>query len=419
MFVIGATSSIDFSLIGRVTVAEVIAFAFVPYFWLTSHRSYVNANFKKSLLLLAMLFFGVIVADFINQNYFLFSARAFARPVFMLGFLLFFIPVLVRDPLSLVFLVYGRVVTTIINYYRPSQFEVESAADVSTYAGIVFRVEPLVGAIAVAFAVFVYPRSRLLAALSFLGGGAMVVFLGGARSGILIWVVAASIILVIKFFKSQQSRRITLTKGRLVGLATVLTLVLTAVYVFYIWAAPRGYLGEGQRQKMFDQSETIFGASPLGLILAGRPQFYGAVLGVMDRPFIGHGSWRHDLTSIYVFEAIATVGTDPRLIDYMTNTGGAAGAGHSVVMQAWVENGIVPAMALTLAMLIVLRVGLFCIRYENRITPYFIYTIISFGWAFLFSPPGMGLRFSIGLLMAFYVVFMDHRRPLARMAVLP
>ena len=170
---------------------------------------------------------------------------------------------------------------------------------------------------------------------------------------------------------------------------------------------------------MLEQSETIFGASPLGLILAGRPQFYGAVLGVMDRPIFGFGSWRHELTSPYVFEAISTVGTDPELIDRITRSGGAAGAGHSVVMQAWVENGFIPAFALFASMVIVLKVGLFSIRYENRMTPYFIYTIISFSWAFLFSPPGMGLRFFIGLFMAFYVVFMDRRRPLARMAVLP
>jgi hypothetical protein len=419
MFVIGATSSIDYSLIGRVTVAETIAFLFVPYFWLTNHRSYVNLNFKKSIWLLALMFFGVIVADFINQNHFLFSARAFARPVFMLGFLLFFIPVLVRDPLSLVYLVYGRVLTSMVNYYRPSQFEQEGAADASSYAGVVFRLEPLIGAIAIAFAVYIYPRNRLLAALSFLGGGATVILVGGARSGILIWACAAVMIFAIKWLKSGTSRRITLTRTSIVGLGMVGVIVLSTMYFLYIWAAPRGYLGEVQESKMMEQQQTVFGATPLGFLVAGRPQVYGAVLGILDRPILGFGSWRHDLTSIYVVEAIASVGTNPKLMDQLSAGGSAGGAGHSVLFQGWVENGVVPAVSYIGIFIIIMRVFLFNIKYENRLTPYFIITIVGFTWAFLFSPPGLGLRFSIGLYLAFYVVFMDKQKALARVAVLP
>ena len=419
MFVVGATSSFDISLVGRVTLAEVIAFAFVPYFWLTKRESYVNGNLQKCLWILGLMFVGVAISDFINQNYLMFSARALARPVFMLGFLLFFIPVLKRDPLSLVAMVYGMVVAGLVKYARPSEFEDIGAQVLDSYSGIVFRVMPMVSAIIIALAVWIYPRSRLASSLCFIGGTVAVVVLGGARSSALVWMLAASLVLAISFLKSRGQRRIHLSKLRIFTLGALATVVLSLAYLAYVYAAPRGYLGENQERKMLEQSETIFGASPLGLILAGRPQFYGAVLGVMDRPIFGFGSWRHELTSPYVFEAISTVGTDPELIDRITRSGGAAGAGHSVVMQAWVENGFIPAFALFASMVIVLKVGLFSIRYENRMTPYFIYTIISFSWAFLFSPPGMGLRFFIGLFMAFYVVFMDRRRPLARMAVLP
>lgn len=419
MFVIGATSSLDYSLIGRVTVAETLAFAFIPYFWLTSHRSYINANFKKSVALLALMFLGVVVGDFINQTPFLFSARVFARPIFMLGFVLFFVPVLVRDPLSLVYMVYGRVIAGAINYYRPSEFEGLNAADAASYAGVVFRVQPMITAVALAGAVFIYPRSRILAALSFLAAGAAVVMVGGARSSILVWVVAAAFLIILKLLKSNRSRRIRITKARLLAMGSVVGVVLASTYFLYIWAAPRGYLGEVQEQKMITQQETTFGASPLGFILAGRPQVYGAILGIMDRPLLGFGSWRHDLTSIYSIEAMASVGTNPRLMDVMRQTGGnIGGAGHSVVFQAWVENGVVPAIAYFLIFSIVLKVLIFNIKYENRLAPYFIFTITSFSWSFFFSPPSISVRFSIGLLLAFYVVFLDRKRPLARIAVM-
>jgi hypothetical protein len=419
MFVIGATSTIDFSLVGRVTIAEMIAFAFVPYFWLTNHRNYVNANFQKSIVLLGGLFLGTIIADFINQNYFLFSARAFSRPVFMLGFLLFFIPVLVRDPLSLVYMVYGRVFAGIINYFRPSQFEAASAADASSYAGVVFRVEPLIAAIAIAIAVFIYTRSRILAMLCFMLGGATVIMFGGARSGILIWACSAAMIFVIKWLKSGNSRRIIITPSRIVGIGVVGLIALSSIYFFYIWGAPRGYLGETQEKKMVEQQNTVFGVSPLGFILAGRPQVYGAVLGILDRPILGFGSWRSDLTSAYVIEAIASVGTDPEVMDRLNSGGSAGGAGHSVLFQAWVENGLLPAIAYLGIFIITIRVFIFNIKYENRLTPYFIVTIVGFTWNFFFSPPGLGLRFSVGLFLAFYVVFMDRQRSLARMALLP
>lgn len=55
-----ATSAIKYSRVGRGTVAENIAFAFVPYFWLFSGGVPINGNFKKAIALLALMFFGVV-----------------------------------------------------------------------------------------------------------------------------------------------------------------------------------------------------------------------------------------------------------------------------------------------------------------------------------------------------------------------
>lgn len=419
MFVIGATSAIDYSLVGRVTVAETIAFLSVPLLWLSSGGFPMNAHFKKAIALLLLMFVGIVLGDLINQAPLLFSARAFARPVFMLGFLLFFIPVLMRDPLSLIYMIYGRVLSGIVNYYRPSKFEKEGAADVAAYAGVVFRIEPLIAAFAIAFAVFIYPRSRLLAALSFLMAAATVAAVGGTRSGLLIWVTASAVTVGILLLKSKHSRHIELSTSRLCGLGALLGMSLTAVYFFYIWAAPQGILGEDQQNKIVNQQNTVFGVTPHGFILAGRPQVYGAILGIMDRPLFGFGSWRQDLTSGYVVEAIATVGTDSTIMNQLNRGGMVGGAGHSVLFQSWLENGLLPAIAYLLIFIIMLRVALFNIRYDNRITPYIIITFVGFTWDFLFSPPSLALRFTVGLFLAFYVVFMDKQRPLSRVSLLP
>lgn len=92
--------------------------------------------------------------------------------------------------------------------------------------------------------------------------------------------------------------------------------------------------------------------------------------------------------------------------------------GHSVLFQAWVENGLIPALCYMIIFYIMIRVLMFNIKYENRLTPYIVIALIGFSWGFFFSPPGLGLRFMVGLFLAFYVVFMDKRKPLSRIHVL-
>lgn len=419
LFIIGATSTIDIALVGRVTLAEIICFLLVPFLWLSSPQYKWNRNLKYSFLLLATLFFGVIVSDFVNQNYFWFSARAFARPLFMLGYMLFFISVLVRSPLALIYLIYGQVVAAIIKYYVGSEFEDVGAQILESYAGVVFRVVPLLTSIFIALTVFVYPRSRLLAATVLFAGGISMIVVGSARSTVLIWFISCGVILAILALKNSTSRRISLTKPKLMGIYLFLGAMCMSIYIGYVYSAPKGYLGENQRIKFEEQQNTIFGASPLGMILGGRPQVYGAILGISERPIFGFGSWRHDLTSPYVVEAISNVGTDPRLIDRINRYGIVDGAGHSVLFQTWVENGIVPAIVLLLILAVSIKVIIFFVRFENRLTPFIVFTIISFLWSFFFSPPGISLRFNIGLFLAMYVVFMDKQKSLARVEVLP
>jgi hypothetical protein len=419
MFVVGATRTFDISLVGRVTVAELLAFGFVPYFWLSKKgESWANGNFWRCILVLALLFFGVIVSDFINENYFWFSARAFARPVFMLGFLMFFIGVLRRDPLSVIYMVYGGVIAGILKYFRGSEFEVEAAQFIDGYAGIVFRILPVIAGCIIASAVFIYPRSRFLAAITFFIGAAIGGAIGVPRSSLLVLLATGTLLLLIRQFKGRHSRRIVISKSRLLIMSLIMCVVTSLVYVSYIYAAPRGYLGEEQLVKYENQANQRFGATPWGLVLSGRPQVYGAVLGIIEQPIFGFGSWRHDITSKFVVEAVVDVGADARVLDNLRKGAQVDGAGHSVFFQSWVENGIIPALGFLCAFIISLKVLIFNIKYENRMTPFILFSFVSFSWSFLFSPPDLSLRFLIGFFMALYVVYMDKNRALSRVDVL-
>ncbi|MCH8540763.1 MAG: hypothetical protein LAT58_08340 [Opitutales bacterium] len=414
LFLIGAGSSIDFFLIGRISASEILAFVCVPFFFLSYGSDYTNKNFKLCLGLLGLYFVGTAIADFINDVPFLFSARSLARPVFILGFLLFFIPILRRDPLALIYMVYGGVLSGIYRLLRPSAMHEEAAMSLLTdYSSIVFRVQPVIAAGILAVAIYLYPKNRLYAAGSFFIATVIFAGIGGARNTTLMWFLATTVILVIWFFKNKSSHRIAFTKARLVGLGVVLLVGGLIGYFAYLYAAPQGHLGEEQRVKFEQQANTDLGPTPWGFFFSGRPQVWGAFLGIKDRPLVGFGSWRHDLTAVYTAEAILSVSNDPGIANRIFSGGDSGGAGHSVLFQAWVENGILPAIALIWLYVIVIKVFLFNIRFENRLTPYFILTFMTFSWAFFFSPPGLSFRFFAGLCLAFYVVFMDKQRPLS------
>ena len=419
LFIIGATSRLDFALVGRTTIGEMIAFAAIPILWISQPDLRRNSHFVKVFSILAMIVVAVWIADFINKMPLWFSMRSAARPIFMGLWVLFFIPIIRKNINIIKYFIYGAVIAGAMNYFRPSVFETEAAADVQTYAGIVFRLSPLIGALTLAGVFYIYPRSRVLAALIVLSNGVVGIAMGGARSSFINYFAIACLLLLIAWFRSGMKRkRMEITPRKIALIGCVGMVALTMVYGAYIYAAPQGYLGEEQRAKFETQRNTALGVNPLGFILGGRTQVYGALLGIMDRPILGFGSWNREATYPYVIEAIASVGTDPKVLEHMMNSGGIMGAGHSILFQTWVENGIIPAIGYMMLYGILCRVLLFNIRYEGRITPLIVMWFVSYSWAYLFSPPSFLFRLHFGLVLAIYIVFMDKKQAMGRPVLL-
>ena len=420
LFLVGATCRLDFALVGRTTVGEMIAFSSVPILLLMQGRVPRNAHLTKVFAVLVMIMVATYLADLLNKIPTWWSLRAVARPVFMAGWVLFFVLVIRKNLNAVKYFIYGAVLAGVINFFRPSSFEVEGADNILNYTGVVFRISPLIYSVTFASVLFVYPRSRILSAFIVLFAGLTNVAFGGARSGFIAYFTIFCIILLVAFFRSQQRRRrVVITAQKPLGLACVAGLALTLVYAAYIFAAPRGYLGHEQFVKFETQRNTAFGITPWGFILGGRTQVYAAILGVVDRPILGFGSWNHAATYPYVVEAVASVGTDPKVLDLLlAGNVKMIGAGHSILFQTWVENGVVPALGYLLLYWFSCRVFLFAIRYETRLTPILIMWWVFYSWAFLFSPPGLMFRMHYGLILAIYIVYMDRQRPLGPLPLL-
>ena len=97
LFIIGATSRLDFALVGRTTIGEMIAFAAIPILWISQPDLRRNSHFVKVFSILAMIVVAVWIADFINKMPLWFSMRSAARPIFMGLWVLFFIPIIRKN----------------------------------------------------------------------------------------------------------------------------------------------------------------------------------------------------------------------------------------------------------------------------------------------------------------------------------
>lgn len=418
LFAVGATSTLEIWLVGRIMIAEFIAAISVVYFTFTSSYKIFNRNFAKCITILLIYFIGIAIGDTINNNYFWFSMRALARPIFILIFMLFFIHILKRDPKSFIWYIYGTIIAAILNYHKPSDLHEELVYALEHYGAIVYIWTPIIVAFFTSLIVFTYPKYRYLSILLSFACSIVLLIVGSARSIFGTWFIASTILLTVHLFKNPQRRRFTFSPLKSIGIFTIIVFSAFTVFYGYVYLAKNNHLGDEHYNKVHNQSQTIFGATPHGFILSGRVAVYAAVLGIIERPIFGFGSWRHDLTSPFMHEAIQTTSTDAQLVDRLSSARRFSGAGHSVFFQGWVENGILPAISIGLIFFISLKVLLFSIRYNNVMTAYIVIGSLTFSWTLFFSPPDQFFRFYSGLLLAFFVVYMDRFRPLSRVEVL-
>ena len=192
---------------------------------------------------------------------------------------------------------------------------------------------------------------------------------------------------------------------------------LSMAYGLYTWAAPKGYLGELQEKKFEGQANmSRFGNTPWGLILTGRHSVYAAVLGVLDRPFLGVGAWSGGETFDYYIEAVYDLGfdvdADSLAAQLDSNSFGAAvsGAGHSVIFGEWLEQGIGAAVFWIAAWVMYAKLFLYFFRKPSMLTPLLGASFLGFTWGWLFSPIGVSTRITIGLILAFTILLKKNSR---------
>jgi hypothetical protein len=411
VFCVGALSQFDVTLIARVPLGELLAFGAIPFLLNGGRYGKIARRLTPVIWVLLIWSLGIILSDFLNDFIFLRFIRAFMKPLFSGFWMLFFIGVILRDFRALIFYPLGKVLASLQNYLAPRAFS-EGYMEAGGYETVAYGLMPIATALCVAFAVLMYQRSRLWAVIAFLSNATTLLAIGAPRSAAAISILNAGVIFYIWWTRSKGRRSFHLSKGRLYTLGLLGVIAGLSIYYAYVFAAGQGWLGESQYAKLIDQQDTVFGSSPLGLILGGRTYVFAAILAIIDQPFLGYGSWTGWMMSDYYFEAVSMVGTNTAEVQRLVDRGGGGMAGHSVLFQGWLENGLLCAIALCVIAYWTVREFLLLIQRDNRITPWVVVLVSSFAWSFFFSPFGVGTRMTIGLFLAFHVLrFHEQNEP--------
>jgi hypothetical protein len=419
MVLIGATGRFDLTIIARVPVAELIAFGSIPFLMRGRSLPSASPRFKWIVIFLLLWALGVAISDLYNANHFARFIRGVMKPTFCALWFLFYYSITLKDYRLLLFPPIGAILAALQNYVMPQAYTAESIA-AGGYEAVAFGVVPIITSIFGCAGIWLYRYNRLYTVATFFMTATVLALIGAPRSSVAMSLIAAGVIAYIWWTRGVGRRSFRLSIGRLVWMGILGVVGVSVIFYTYQYMASMGWFGEQQLRKYTQQSEqTIFGNSPLGIILGGRPQIFGAILAIIDKPVLGFGSWTAWMMTDYFYEASSIVGADTNMMERLMQTGEVAGVGHSIVLVAWLENGVLALLGVLGVAYAYFKVFIATMERDSRIAPLIVGIFCIFCWNFLFSPFDAGTRKQVGLIFALYVLnfpFMPYLNQLRRKA---
>jgi hypothetical protein len=397
----GALSGVDLPLPMRLSAGELLAFVATPFIFGRISRKLANRRLKTVSALLLTFAVGVALSDIYNQTQLFDHLRGLVKPIAVGIHAAFFIGALSRNPCSVSWFFYGRVIGALINYIRPSIYTQEFVTG-DEYSSLAFTLVPVISASATALAIGSFRKGVFYTNAALLGGCAVLLIVGAPRSNVLNLILPAIIIVAVS--RARKDADPAGTK------AMAYAVIVTILGVFgasrlYVMAAERGLLSEIQNERYYQQfSRSSESSGLIGLITLGRTEVYAALLAIRDRPLVGFGSWSGVQMSNYFYEALTQVAAEGETLVLRTQAGSIGAAGHSIFFTGWLENGVMAALALVGMGIITIRVTLASIRERSELLPIVIIVSVALGWDWLFSPLSITSRTHLGLMMALYVL---------------
>lgn len=394
-FVVPAVSFLEFVLVGRLSVSEVLAAAMLP--WLLGSRDRLRVP-RWFILLWAGWFISQVLTDIVVGSAFADYSRGLSRILVTLTSLVAILA-LVSTPRRARLFALGLAVAGVAGYFvAPSLF---TAADPWKWALAL----PVGLLLAAAVSGTTGLRMPWLVVVAFLAFGALNLFLGFRSMGGVAMMTSAY--LILNSVAGHRTAALRPSIGRAV--LGVISCVVIAFGVLFVYesAAASGLLGATAQTRYYTQSE-----GSLGVILGGRPESLVSTQAILDSPILGHGSWARDpkydelLSDRRISLGYEDIPTDPADIGVIP--------AHSFLLGAWVEGGLLGGVFwLGIAgMAGWLLLNLYAVRWT--MTPLLVFSTTLLLWNIAFSPYGEAERFAAPYAIALCLLAFRHLQPGAK-----
>lgn len=384
----GLTSSIRVSLIGQISIAEIIAFAYFPFSGIrVEFRK--NSTLKKIIIAYSILLLSIIISDIINESDSIDFLRGWASIFFSFLSFWFFVGQMRNNVRNCIFYLAGLMIIKFLWGDGDSEVNLALQDENTNYfkSRIVGFVNPSI--LLLSYGLCVNKKKMLALLILFLY--ATFCILMDARSNSLTFFIASGL-LFLKFYKIKIRRKM------IVFWAIFFISIGYIAYYYYVDQVLYHGFGGSNTQKQLALASNPH--NPVELIYYGRHEVFISIEAIMDRPVVGYGSWGKVSEEQEVELSINQL--DREYVKY--DEKGFIPT-HSVLSTAWLWGGILGFLAILYLFSLFIKM---CIQVYKKnadmalltvIVPVFIEAI----WNFCFSPFGH-LRTSIPFALALITV---------------
>ncbi len=379
LFVIPVLASFEINLMGQLLVSDLV----VPFFMIAALivRGPTPSKVAYFTIFAAIMWFAaLIVSDIIRETAPSDYLRGWARNGLACMYLIFFSCAARPTPRSLGLLASGVVIALLA---AASRFpHVDFAFFMKFYGGAALAWATC------ALAMKTWQSRRpnvLLPVLVVLVGMAIA---ANTRS-VMVIVFVTTILMFASANFSSVFRRMSMPV-MIVTLAIGGGIVTGALVSGYSYLADSGMLGRHAQEKYLLQSK----GGTLETIWNARAELRVAIDVIEDSPLLGHGSWYRDpriaAAELFFTNNYQTMGNAAGL--YQAVSSGNQATGHSAILQAWVETGVLGALFWAWVIGVCVAAILRSIQRPTVISPLLYLAACWLIWDSLFSPFAGALR---------------------------
>lgn len=379
-FLCPALLFIEFNLIGRVRLSEILLIAILPLLLLMKGRLLFKP-WPRTVLLLGFLWLvSQIITDLIRITPFQDFIRGWSRISFFLLCFSSLYLLLVNNKKRILLSFIGGAIGGILFFYTHPMYQ-------DGYSQLRFTYTTLVWNIIVLVSLWQgFGKFPVFIMLLFAAGAVIVMYMDSRSAGGLLILSAIYIYLHYNPKLRYIVKKQLLSLPRIMFLMTISVLLVWAIIIFYSTAADSGWLGEDTQKKYHRQN-----ASGYGILIGGRSEILVSSQAIMDSPIIGHGSWSKELEYfeqyVSILEKMGKISHEAARTMLMQEEVPVI-ASHSHIFGSWVEAGILGALFWFWIFILVIRMlyGLFQVK--HFLLPLFVVNGISLLWSIPFSPLG-------------------------------